>query len=84
LVTLPAVREATVDAFTLRFKPVIDFELDMVNVTPEQLQQMTIEPDEEPPVAQQQRGRRRRSDAATTEAEGFTLSGAWNDPFSGD
>lgn len=83
LVTLPAVREATVDAFTLRFKPVVDFELDMVNVTPEQLQQMTIEPDDEPPVAQQQRaGRGRRRDAASD--DGFTFSGGWSDPFSGD
>jgi hypothetical protein len=80
LVTLPAVREATVDAFTLRFRPVVDFELDMVNVTAEQLQQMVIEPDEAPPVAQQTRSRREqpRDDA------GFTFSNNWSDPFGGD
>jgi hypothetical protein len=82
LVTLPAVREATVDAFTLRFKPVVDFELDMVNVTAEQLQQLTVEPDDEPPVAQQQRSRKRRDEPAADASE-FTFSNKWSDPFSG-
>jgi len=82
LVTLPAVREASVDAFTLRFKPVVDFELDMVNVTAEQLQQLTVEPDEEPPIAQQQqqpRGRRRRE--AEPPPEEFSFSHRFNNPF---
>ena len=58
LVTLPAVREASVDAFTLRFVPVIDFELDMINVTREQIEHLMIEPDTDPPPPRGNRGRR--------------------------
>lgn len=61
LVTLPAVREANVDAFTIKFMPVVDFELDMINVTQEQLEHMMLsddEPDDAPP--RRQRARRER------------------------
>lgn len=69
LVTLPAVREANIDAFTLRFIPVVSFELDMINVTSEQLAQMMVEPDE--PERPTPRRRRQREEDEEV-AFGFT------------
>lgn len=72
LVTLPAVREARVDAFTLRFVPVIDFQLDMMGVTEEQIQHLLVEPDAPSPQPI------RRGRGASQEREfGFTPT----DPF---
>lgn len=59
LVTLPAVREANIDAFTLRFVPVIDFQLDMVNVTEEQIKHLMLDPDPQDTPPPPRRGGRR-------------------------
>ena len=75
LVTLPAVREASVDAFTLRFVPVIDFELDMINVTRDQIEHLMIEPDVEPqPAPRRRRGSARQNETefAFTDVDPFT------------
>lgn len=47
LVTLPAVREADLNAFTVNFKPCVDFSLDMVNVTSQDIKNMILEDDDE-------------------------------------
>tara|TARA_Y100000592_G_C5480017_1_gene324774 strand:+ start:3299 stop:4765 length:1467 start_codon:yes stop_codon:yes gene_type:complete len=81
LVTLPALRDGTSDAFTINFKPVLSFDLDIVNITPEQLRMLNVEDDaeQEPPVRQQQRkSSRKKTPPAEQE---FDLGGF--DPFGG-
>ena len=65
LVTMPAVRETEIDAFVLRFVPMMDFGVEMVNVTQEQVEHMMIS--EEPPEEERPRRRRRREPAPETE-----------------
>lgn len=76
LVTLPATRESRIDAFTLRFKPVIDFQLDQINVTPEDVAQMMVEGDDgasEPPIT------RNRQTRVESGGQAFSFGGG--DPF---
>lgn len=78
LITLPAIRDASIDPFTITFKPVISFDLDMVGITPEQLASLNVEEDtpQEPPVRRQQQNRRN-----TNPEPEFQLGDY--DPFSG-
>jgi hypothetical protein len=77
LVTMPAVRETEIDAFVLRFVPMMDFGVEMINVTQEQVEHMMISEDE--PVEENRTRRRRRRDSETEEAE-FAFTNV--DPFS--
>jgi replicative DNA helicase len=65
LVTMPAVRETEIDAFVLRFVPMMDFGVEMINVTQEQVEHMMIS--DEPEV--EERPRRRRRTESEQEAE---------------
>lgn len=58
LVTMPAVRETEVDAFVLRFVPMMDFGVEMINVTQEQVEHMMISDDQETEEARPSRRRR--------------------------
>ena len=76
LVTLPAVRETENDAFVLRFVPMMDFGVEMINVTTEQVQHMMISDE---PEAEERPQRRRRRSEPQEEAE-FAFTNV--DPFS--
>jgi hypothetical protein len=45
LITLPALRESKTDAFTVVFRPVWDFSIDMVDITEEMLADIMVESD---------------------------------------
>jgi len=68
LVTMPAVRETEIDAFVLRFVPMMDFGVEMVNVTQEQVEHMMLsEDDDGEQDSPRRRGRRRTEDSQERE-----------------
>jgi replicative DNA helicase len=70
LVTMPAVRETEIDAFVLRFVPMMDFGVEMINVTQEQVEHMMIS--EEPEAEERSRRRRRRAEPEQEAEFAFT------------
>lgn len=77
LVTMPAVRETEIDAFVLRFIPMMDFGVEMINVTQEQIEHMMIS--DEPNEGEERSRRRRRRDTEVAEEE-FSFTNV--NPFS--